>query len=129
MADSARRSAPSQSSEFSLYGPIQQAVCRTGARLFRNHVGVADHLSPDGDQRRVRHGLPPGSSDLVGWTADGRFLSIEVKRPGWRSTPAWRASPQAAWLRAVAQAGGVAMVVTSVAEALDGLAKGSAGDF
>ena len=115
--------------EASLYGPITIAVCRTGARLFRNHVGVADHLSPDGDQRKVRHGLPPGSSDLVGWTADGRFLSIEVKRPGWRSTPSWRATHQAAWLRAVAAAGGVAMVVTSVSEALDGLAKGYAGDF
>jgi hypothetical protein len=115
--------------EFDLYGPIMIAVCRTGARLFRNHVGVADHLSPDGEQRKVRHGLPPGSSDLIGWTADGRFLSIEVKRPGWRSTPAWRASQQAAWLRVVAQSGGVAMVVTSVGEALDGLAMGSAGEF
>lgn len=116
-------------SETALYGPIMLAMSRAGCRLFRNHVGVADHLSADGDQRKVRHGLPPGSSDLVGWTPDGRFLSIEVKRPGWRSTPAWRASPQAAWLRAVAAAGGVAMVVTSVAEALDGLAKGSAGQF
>lgn len=125
MARAARQTA----SEFDLYGPIMLAMSRAGARLFRNHVGVADHLSPDGDQRKVRHGLPPGSSDLIGWTADGRFLSIEVKRPGWRSTPSWRATHQAAWLRAVASSGGVAMVVTSVQEALDGLAMGSAGEF
>ena len=125
----ARSSTSATRHEADLYGPIMLAMSRAGARLFRNHVGLADHLDADGGQRKVRHGLPPGSSDLIGWTADGRFLSVEVKRTGWRSTPAWRATPQAAWLRAVAQSGGVAMVVTSVADALDGLAKGSAGDF
>ena len=88
-----------------------------GARLFRNHVGLADHRDPDGGQRRVRHGLAPGSSDLIGWTADGRFLSIEVKRPGWRPAPLWLASRQAAWLRAVASSGGCAGVATSLDDA------------
>ena len=125
----ARPAAATTRHEADLYGPIMLALSRAGARVFRNHVGVADHLDADGSQRKVRHGLPPGSSDLIGWTPDGRFLSVEVKRTGWRSPPAWRATPQAAWLRAVAQSGGVAMVVTSVEQALDGLATGSAGDF
>lgn len=115
--------------ESALYAPIMLAMSRAGCRVFRNHVGVADHIDADGGRRKVRHGLPPGSSDLIGWTADGRFLSIEVKRPGWRSTPVWRASEQAAWLRAVASAGGVAMVVTSVQEAVEGLARGRGGEF
>lgn len=115
--------------ESGLYGPIMLAMSMAGCRVFRNHVGVAHHIDADGGRRKVRHGLPPGSSDLIGWTQDGRFLAIEVKRPGWRSTPAWRASQQAAWLRAVASAGGVAMVVTSVREAVEGLAVGRAGEF
>lgn len=115
---------PDTGSEFDLYGPIMRLASSMGARLFRNHVGVADHLGADGEQRRVRHGLPPGSSDLIGWTADGRFLSIEVKRPGWRETPAWRASRQAAWLRAVATSGGCAGVARSLDEARQIIAGG-----
>ena len=106
-------SGPDTPPESALYAPIILAVCKTGARLFRNHVGVAEQRG-----QHVRHGLPKGSSDLIGWTADGRFLAIEVKRPGWRPTPAWRKSPQAAFLAAVTRAGGVAFVARSVEEAV-----------
>lgn len=105
--------------EAELYGPICLALSRAGHRAFRNHVGVAQHA--DG-ARTVRHGLPPGSSDLIGWTADGRFLAIEVKPPGWRLTPSYERSErgrrQVAFLASVTAAGGVAGFVRSVDEAL-----------
>jgi hypothetical protein len=100
--------------EADLYGPILLAASRRGARLFRNHVGVSEHENGN----KVRHGLPKGSADLIGWTADGRFLAVEVKRPGWRPSPKWRASSQAAFIEQVRLAGGVAGVATSVEDAL-----------
>ena len=109
---------PGAAPESSLYAPIILAVCKTGARVFRNHVGVSEHRGVGTDPRHVRHGLPKGSSDLIGWTSDGRFLAIEVKRPGWRPTPSWRKSPQAAFLAAVTRAGGVAFVARSAEEAV-----------
>lgn len=118
MPDSARVAMPGvQAPESSLYGPIMIAVSRTGARVFRNHVGVSQH----DEDRTIRHGLPPGSSDLIGWTSDGRFLAIEVKRPSWRPTPKWRASRQAAFLKAVNDAGGVAFVAVSPEHAVEQL--------
>ena len=102
------------SREADLYGPILIALSRAGHRAFRNHVGVSGHASGN----VVRHGLPAGSSDLIGWTSDGLFLAIEVKRPGWKPTPKWRESRQAAFLRAVTAAGGRAGVATSVTEAM-----------
>lgn len=101
--------------EADLYGPILIALSRAGHRAFRNHVGVSGHASGN----IVRHGLPAGSADLIGWTADGKFLAIEVKKTGWKPTPKWRESRQAAFLRAVEAAGGHAGVATSVDEALD----------
>jgi len=84
-------------------------------RLFRNSVGVASIGNPP---RKLRFGLHPGSSDLIGWksliiTPDmvGRriavFLSIEVKRPGQKPKP-----HQKAWLDAVNHHGGIAIVAT-----------------
>ncbi len=59
---------------------------KRGVRIFRNNVGVAIYS----DGRRVRYGLCPGSSDLIGWksvdvTPDmiGKkvavFLAVEIK--------------------------------------------------
>ena len=110
--------------ESDLYGPRLREASRVGARLFINHVGLSRH-GEGRDQRAVRTGLCPGSSDLIGWTADGRFCAVEVKRPGWRPTPSWRASQQAAFIAAVAAAGGVAGIATSV-EDLRGLLGGPA---
>lgn len=103
--------------EAELYGPITLAVSKLGHRVFRNHVGLSTH-----EERTVRVGLPPGSSDLVGWTADGRFLAIEVKPEGWKITPSYQKSKygkrQIAFIEAVKSAGGVAGFVTSVTEAV-----------
>lgn len=81
-------------------------------RLFRNNVGVAVHA----DGSRVRYGLCPGSSDLIGWrslviTPDmvgqriAAFLAIEAK--GERGRPT---AEQERFIRAVVEAGGLAGV-------------------
>lgn len=96
-------------SEADLYPPILLALSRAGARVFRNNVGQARYANG----HVVRYGLAPGSSDLIGWTADGRFMALEVKTPRGRLT-----TEQQAFLDAVARAGGIAACVRSPEDAL-----------
>ena len=63
----------------------------------------------DATGRSYRYGLAVGSSDLIGWTATGRFLAVEVKSAKGKATP-----EQLAFIEAVRAAGGVAGVVRSV---------------
>ena len=64
--------------------------------------------------RAITYGLgPDGSGDLLGWTRDGRFASVEVKRPG-----EYPRQNQKDWMAAVRRAGGVAGVARSVEDAL-----------
>lgn len=105
-------------SEADLYAPVLKLLSKRGARAFRNHVGLSAHgNTSSGQNRYVRSGLCPGSSDIIGWTRDGRFLAIELKRPGWKPTKKWLAGMQPKFLKAVADAGGVSGVITSVDEA------------
>ena len=94
---------------------------RADTRLFRNNCGS---LPDPRTGRLVTFGLARGSADLIGWrtvtiTPDmvGRrlavFTSLEVKTATGRLTPA-----QHAWLGAVHQAGGIAGVARSVADAI-----------
>lgn len=87
-----------------------------GVVIFRNNVGVAEYA----DGSRVRYGLHPGSSDLIGWrsvtvTPDmvGKrlavFLAVEVKRPGKNPT-----REQQNFIDAVNRSGGTASVARSV---------------
>jgi hypothetical protein len=107
--------------EADLYDPIRLALSaqRLGV-VFRNHVGTSTHAAG----MTVRHGLPKGSADLIGWTmpgpayAGGLFLAIEVKRPLWQPQPAWIKDRQAAFLRAIALAGGVGFVARGPDEAV-----------
>lgn len=83
-----------------------QQLCRMeaskhGAVVFRNNTGKLQ----DKTGRWVEFGLCVGSSDLIGWTKDGRFLAIEIKRPGKNPTP-----PQQNFIDAVRLGGGVAGV-------------------
>ena len=82
-----------------------------GVLLWRNNRGSA--VGPNGQM--VRFGLANDSpqvnrrvksSDLIGIGADGRFVSVEVKKPGWtyRGTPEEEA--QLAWIRLVQAHGG-----------------------
>ena len=88
--------------------------------LWRNAVGQADVADRAG-ARRLVYGLAVGSADLVGilavrdgatGAAVGRFVAIEVKRPGEKARP-----EQAQWLALVRRMGGFACVVVSVEEA------------
>jgi len=95
-----------------------QALSRGGVRLFRNNVGFDT-------TNKVRYGLVPGSSDLIGWKTIeitkhhlGRkiavFTAIEVKKKGGRPTPG-----QLQFIDVVDEAGGLAGICYSVEEAME----------
>lgn len=105
---------------------------RPGARVFRQNVGlgwVGELVSKRGgrvvlDNARPLHaGLVKGSGDLIGWTSVtvtpamvGRrvaiFTSIEAKQGGGRPN-----KQQRTWLQNVKEAGGIAGIARSEAEA------------
>jgi len=58
-------------------------------------------------------GLCVGSSDIIGWTSGGRFVALEVKTPGVRTS-----KEQAAFIKAAHASGCIAEVVFSADEAL-----------
>jgi len=76
-------------------------LTEVGCRVFRNNVGQL--ATPDG--RWVRYGLTVGSSDLIGWTPDGKFLAVECKGPRGVVTP-----EQQRFLDAVNEAGGLGII-------------------
>jgi hypothetical protein len=72
-----------------------------------------------GKRRFVRFNTARGCSDVLGILPGGRFLAVEAKLPGRKVT-----ADQQGFLDAVRAAGGLALVVTDVAElvaALDAL--------
>jgi len=81
--------------------------------LWRNNVGVAEMWSSAGKSQRVSYGLCVGSSDLIGLLSPaGRFVALEVKRPGEKPT-----QEQVKFMQHVRQMGGFAAVVCSADEA------------
>lgn len=98
-------------SERDIQAAVQIAASNMGHRLLRNNVGALF----DKNGRLVRFGLGEGTSDLIGWTSDGRFLAVEVKAPG-HKTNADRLASQLKFIAAVNAAGGVAGMVTNVDE-------------
>lgn len=80
---------------------IQISLSKRGHRVLRNNVGQC--TTDDG--RIIRFGLGVGSSDLIGWTRDGRFLAVEIKTQTGRTTPA-----QFAFLNAVNASGGIGII-------------------
>lgn len=76
-------------------------LTEVGCRVFRNNVGAFEAA----DGRFVRFGLCVGSSDLIGWTPDGRFLAVECKGPHGVVTP-----EQQRFIDAVNHAGGLGLV-------------------
>ena len=91
---------------------IMLALSERGCRVFRNNTGRLQ----DATGRWVRFGLCVGSSDIIGWTKDGRFLAVEVKAPHGKMTTA-----QHYFLAAVRAAGGVAIEARSVEDAVAGV--------
>ncbi len=86
-------------------------------RAWRNNTGAL----PDATGRPVRFGLA-GSSDILGVLpggrncSPGRFLAVECKAPGGRTTDL-----QDQFLASVTQAGGLALVVRSMDDLRRGL--------
>lgn len=99
-------------SEREIQDAIQLAASQDGCLLLRNMVGGFY----DRTGRFVRFGLCEGSSDLIGWTATGQFLAIEVKRPG-HKTRVDRLQAQQRFIDAVQAAGGKAGFAESVEQA------------
>lgn len=113
--------------EGDLQREIMKAVTARGARCFRNNVaegwiGNSEIIEfgpivvKTSNARRLHAGLCVGSSDLIGWTKDGRFLAIEVKTKTGRVTP-----EQQNFINQVNAAGGVGIVARSVQDALNAL--------
>jgi hypothetical protein len=81
---------------------------RPDMRLFNNPVGEA----PTDYGGRIKFGLAPGSSDLIGWInrcGIAVFLALEVKDHNGRPT-----REQLAFIDTVRAGGGIAGVVRSV---------------
>lgn len=94
-----------------------QTLSKGNVRLFRNNVGFDA-------ANKVRYGLMPGSSDLIGWktiTITPRyvgmqvavFCAIEVKKPGGRVT-----GEQSNFIDYVDNSGGIAGVCYSYEDAV-----------
>jgi hypothetical protein len=94
--------------ELDLMHLIQIAATKLGARLMRNNVGGL--WSRDG--RFIRFGLGIGTSDLIGFDRNGRFIAIETKTPGGKRT-----AEQENFIRLVREHGGLAGFAESVEEA------------
>lgn len=108
------------SSEQTIQQRIRLALSRGPVRLWRNNTGALR------DQRGqlVRYGLCQGSADLIGYRSVvvtpemvgqriAQFTAVEVKAATGSTTP-----EQEAFLRLVAEAGGVAGVARSVDDAV-----------
>ena len=114
-------------SEAAVQADIRLAAAKRGDLvLWRNNSGALT----DDSGRLIRFGLGNDSAqankrlksaDLIGiHRPSGRFVSIEVKRPGWKHSDASeRDRAQAAWAATVAAMGGVALRVTSASAITD----------
>lgn len=89
-------------SETDILQACRLAASEAGAVVFRNNTGKLQ----DKNGRWVDFGLCVGSSDLIGWYK-GKFLAIEVKKPGKKPK-----SQQLNFIDAVNNAGGIAGWVT-----------------
>ena|SRR5437667_281880 len=104
--------------ESDLVKGCRQLLALRGALAVRVNSGGVRAVNARGRGRLVKFNSEPGCSDLLACFR-GRFVAVEVKRPGGRLTAA-----QKSFLEAVEVCGGVALVVTSVRqlqEALDRL--------
>lgn len=107
-------------SEAAAQADIREAAAWLGIVLFRNNSGALK----DDTGRLIRYGLGQDSaavrklyrsSDLIGWhEPSGRFVSIEVKAPGWLRPSGERELAQERWIQAVRRAGGIAGFATCV---------------
>jgi hypothetical protein len=90
---------------------VRLLASQHGARLWRNNTGVAY----DARGVPVRFGLCNESAamnqriksaDLIGIDAEGRFLAVECKHPGWHYTGNAHEAAQKAFLDLINKQGG-----------------------
>ena len=93
-------------SETDISRGIRETLARLGVIVWRNQAGTM--------QGGRVHLAPKGTPDLIGVLPGGRFLGLEVKRPGQKPTEV-----QLQWQRDLIAKGAVCAVVTSVQEAVD----------
>jgi hypothetical protein len=99
-------------SETAIRSAIVDALNATRlCRVWSAHAGIVKvrggwmHLSPE------------GTPDVVGFSRSGIFIGIEIKVAGNKTTKE-RAAKQAAFREAIARAGGMTGVATSIGEAV-----------
>ena len=104
---------------------IMIALSQAGCVVFKNEVGagyVGRVTYRDGQTVTIgaatymKFGLHKGSSDIIGWTGDGRFLAVEVKTAQGRAT-----KEQVNFIDAVLSKGGVGFFARSPEEAVSKL--------
>ncbi len=100
---------PRPPTEAQIKAIVRQAInAIPGCRVWNNPVGECDFTGQNGRTYHVRYGLAEESADLIAccW---GRFVSIEMKRPGAKPRPG-----QLRWIELVESFGGVAGWADSV---------------
>jgi hypothetical protein len=75
---------------------------------WRNNTGAVKYKNASGASRFLRFGCV-GSSDIIGWMPDGRFLAVECKAKGGKLSDA-----QCDFISGLNRSGGVAIVAYSV---------------
>ncbi len=103
---------------------IQAQATTDGHRLFRNNVakawvGIYAGRTADGtvtlkNARPLHAGLCVGSSDLIGFTAKGRFLAVECKSAVGRPSP-----EQTNFIETVRKFNGLAGLAKSISDYKD----------
>ena len=110
--------------ESQVLSEVRKRASDLGIHLWRNNRGACEDAKSG---RVIRYGIANDSkamdkriksSDLIGWTNDGRFVSVECKAEGWKLTKNLNAREEAQlrWITLVRQHNGVAGFVTTVEE-------------
>ena len=111
--------APGGTSEAAVQQQLRVTAPQLGVALWRNNNGACK----DDTGRQIRYGLGHDSkrlnskwksSDLIGIGSGGRFLAVEVKKPGWTAPKNDRERAQSAFIGTVNSMGGQAGFATSV---------------
>ena len=104
-----------QSLESEISRTIRDYLELHGCLMVRVNSGAIMLGDPDTGKKRMYRGAEKGTSDLLGCLPGGKFLAVEVKRPGKKPTDAQRE-----FLGRVIDAGGIGIVATSI-EDVEGL--------
>lgn len=101
---------PNSTSEQDIVNAILQYLQLNRCLVWRQNQGGMK-ASYNGKTRFVRFSRVSGISDIIGMTANGRFLALEVKKPGKKPEP-----HQQEFLERVRAHGGIAECVHSIEE-------------